>query len=644
MQTKTINPYDEWLRPPMSFSGHRARFLAQVFLMLTYLAAAGELMAQERSLVPDDTAERTAKRMAGEIYGGRFALAKTAADKTALAAEMIEAALKVQNGSADQFVLLRIARDVALGAGDAPTALAAVKELVQRFEVAAATLTAETFLAAAQQATMSGQRKAVAEAGPSVLAQLSQADEHELAIRVCEAAREAAQKAREFKLAADLSGRLPELRRMQKEFQTYREALAVMEDDPAQPGANLTAGRYLCLVKGDWQRGVPMLALGSDADLRSVALLELRGAASADAQTVIGDAWWDAAETRPGDERDLLRLRAGSWYRQAAPSVAGGLAGMKIKQRLDAISKLGREIPAASSPPATLQKSPPLAIAPFDEKAATQYQAAWAKHLNVPVLWTNTIGMRFVLIPPGEFDMEATEKETVRLLDEAKARVQKSPGGDLERLPSEAPKHRVRITRPYYAGIWEVTQAEYERVMGTNPSRLKGNPSRPVEHVSWSEAVDFCRRLGELAEEKKAGAVYRLLTEAEWEYACRAGTTTQYRSGDDEGILGQYAWWANNSAGRTQPVGQLRPNAFGLFDMWGNVWEWCADWHADDRYANSSPEDPTGPDSGSSRVLCGGSWRTTLRDYSAPRIITSAPPEERSSAWGFRVAKMTGGT
>jgi len=231
MQTKTINPYDEWLRPPMSFSGHRARFLAQVFLMLTYLAAAGELMAQERSLVPDDTAERTAKRMAGEIYGGRFALAKTAADKTALAAEMIEAALKVQNGSADQFVLLRIARDVALGAGDAPTALAAVKELVQRFEVAAATLTAETFLAAAQQATMSGQRKAVAEAGPSVLAQLSQADEHELAIRVCEAAREAAQKAREFKLAADLSGRLPELRRMQKEFQTYREALAVMEDD-----------------------------------------------------------------------------------------------------------------------------------------------------------------------------------------------------------------------------------------------------------------------------------------------------------------------------------------------------------------------------------------------------------------------------
>jgi formylglycine-generating enzyme required for sulfatase activity len=636
MQTKTINPYDEWLGPTMSFSGHRARFLAQVFLTLTYLAVGGELMAQERSPAPEEAAEQTAKRMAGEIYGGRFALAKTAADKTALAAEMIEAALKVQNGSADQFVLLRIARDVALGAGDAPTALAAVKELVQRFEVAAATLTAETFLAAAQQATMSGQRKAVAEAAPSVLAQLSQADEHELAIRVCEAAREAAQKAREFKLAADLSGRLPELRRMQKEFQTYREALAVMEDDPAQPGANLTAGRYLCLVKGDWQRGVPMLALGSDADLRSVALLELRGAASADAQTVIGDAWWDAAETRPGDERDLLRLRAGSWYRQAAPSVAGGLAGMKIKQRLDAISKLGREIPAASSPPEPPQ-TPPLAIAPFDEKAGKQHQAAWAKHLKVPVLWTNSIGIRFVLIPPGEFDMGSTAEEVARLLDEAKR--DKAPHWYLDSLPREAPGHRVKITKPFYLGSCELTQAEYERVTGSNPSNFKGNPNCPVEGVNWDEASAFCRKLGELAQERATGTAYRLPTEAEWEYACRAGTTTRYNLGDSPEVLTMSVWWGRTSPGRPQPVGRLRPNAWGLYDMHGNVWEWCQDWYANNYYGLSPPENPSGPAAGQQRVCRGGGWNDDRTFYCRASYRGGRAPGDRNSYRGFRVAR-----
>ena len=140
----------------------------------------------------------------------------------------------------------------------------------------------------------------------------------------------------------------------------------------------------------------------------------------------------------------------------------------------------------------------------------------------------------FRVIPPGEFDMGATEEEVARLLQEAKAR--KEPAWYIARLPSEAPKHRVRITRPYYAGIYEVTQAEYERVLGTNPSHFKGNPIRPIEEVTWHDAVEFCRRLSEAPQEKTAGATYRLLTEAEWEYACRAGTTTRFSFGDDAGV------------------------------------------------------------------------------------------------------------
>ena len=396
-----------------------------------------------------------------------------------------------------------------------------------------------------------------------------------------------------------------------------------MDDNPTEPAANLAAGCYLCFVKGNWNRGVAMLALGSDEPLKAVALMELRGAASADEQAAIGDAWWDVAEARQGDERDTLRLRAGFWYRQAEPSVAGGLVGLKIKQRLEAIAKLDREIPAAPLPPAT-PRTPPLAIAPFDEPTAKQHQAAWAKHLKVPVLWTNSIGMRFALIPPGEFDTGSAGEGAL-------------PGTGPGQLPADAARHRVRITRPYYAGIYEVTQAEYERVMGANPSRLKGN-LRPVEDVNWHDAAEFCRRLSEAPKERAVEAVYRLLTEAEWEHACRAGATARHHLGDDEETLGQYAWWAKNSSGRTQPVGQLRPNAFGLFDMYGNVWEWCADWHADE-YVKSSAEDPTGPASGTSRVLRGGSWRTTFRDYAQSRTATSARPDARSSAWGFRVGR-----
>jgi len=118
--------------------------------------------------------------------------------------------------------------------------------------------------------------------------------------------------------------------------------------------------------------------------------------------------------------------------------------------------------------------------------------------------------------------------------------------------------------------------------------------------VSWEDAVEFCRKLSELPAERAAGFAYRLPTEAEWEYACRAGTTTAYSFGDDSAELGEYAWYAENSGGRTQPVGQKKPNPWGLYDMHGNVWEWCQDWHA--AYPTGSVTDPTGPSSGSFRV------------------------------------------
>jgi formylglycine-generating enzyme required for sulfatase activity len=259
--------------------------------------------------------------------------------------------------------------------------------------------------------------------------------------------------------------------------------------------------------------------------------------------------------------------------------------------------------------------APPPAVAPFDEKKAKEHQQAWAKHLGVPVAMTNSIGMKLVFIPPGEFEM-GSPKELIE--EELKAQ-----GDDpwyKEHLPGEGPQHRVRITKPFYLGVYEVTQEEYQRVMGKNPSEfsatgkgkdeVSGRDTKrfPLENVSWDDAVEFCRKLSERPEEKAAGRTCRLPSEAQWEYACRAGSTTRYCFGDQESGLDELAWYGVNSGGATHPVGEKKPNAWGLYDMHGNVWEWCQDWYDKDYHDNSPTDDPSGPPGGSGRVIRGGGW------------------------------------
>jgi len=616
----------------MPFSRHP--MLVPIVLMATCIAA-GELAAQPKTPIPDAQAQQTAKKAAGELFAERLKQAKTTAEKTVLATDMMDAAGRVQAGSADQYVLLKIARDVAAATGDAATALQAVERLLEQFDDSAAELIGDTLLTAARQATTSTQHKAVAEAALSIGEKLADADQYETALRLCEAARSSAQRAKLFPLAKELTARIEETKRQQLLSEDYRKALSVLDDKPTDPAANLAAGRHLCFVKGNWERGVPMLALGSDAVLKAAAIKDLREADSADEQAAIGDAWWDLAETKQGEERDMLRLRAGFWYRQAGPKLAEGLVGLKIKQRLADIGKLGSEI-TMSPQTATSSQAPGPAIAPFDERAAKQHQMLWAKYLKVPVVATNSLGMRMVLIPPGEFEMGSSQEEVIRLLEEA--RQQNAPTSYGERVPAEAPKHRVKITKPFYLGLCEVTQEQYVRLMGKNPSKFQGVPNRPVEQLDWSNAMEFCRKLSELPPEKSAGAVYRLPTDAEWEYACRAGTTTRYSFGDDAAMLDRYAWFSNNSGGSTQAVGQLRANAFGLFDMHGNVWEWCADWYDPGYYANSPADDPSGPTSGANRLGRGGSWREYAERCRAAYRLNFMP-DNRFHSLGFRVSR-----
>ena len=221
-----------------------------------------------------------------------------------------------------------------------------------------------------------------------------------------------------------------------------------------------------------------------------------------------------------------------------------------------------------------------------------------------PMTVTNSIGMTFVLIPPGEFRMGSDDKEAYK---------------------DEKPVHTVRLTQAFFLGKYEVTQGQWQAVMGMNPSLFPGDANRPVEQVSWDNVQGFIRRLNA----QEGGAQYRLPTEAEWEYAARAGTTTAYSFGNDARQLGEYAWYDNNADGKTHPVGQKKPNAWGLHDMYGNVWEWVQDWYTN--YAAGSAVDPAGPSSGSLRVVRGGSWvngagegRSAARGL-APRLPLRQP-------------------
>lgn len=226
----------------------------------------------------------------------------------------------------------------------------------------------------------------------------------------------------------------------------------------------------------------------------------------------------------------------------------------------------------------------------------------------------NNLGMEFIYIKPGTFMMGSPSHEKGRYNNEK--------------------QHQVTLTRGFYMQTTEVTQGQWKAVMGSNPSRFKGD-DLPVEQISWNDVQEFIRRLNQ----REGGDKYRLPTEAEWEYACRAGRTTRFSFGDDESRLGEYAWYDGNSGSRTHPVAQKKPNAWGLYDMHGNVWEWCQDRYGD--YPSGSVTDPEGPSSGSYRVIRGGSW------VNEPRFVRSANrgrsyPDYRNYNLGFRLLRRTG--
>jgi formylglycine-generating enzyme required for sulfatase activity/Leucine-rich repeat (LRR) protein len=314
----------------------------------------------------------------------------------------------------------------------------------------------------------------------------------------------------------------------------------------------------------------------------------------------------------------------------------------------------GRQAMGGASWNGSQADAPPAAIAPFAAAQARAHQEAWAKYIDVPVEFTNSIGMKFRLIPPGEFTMGSSREEIASSLKQGDWWVN-------ERLPGERPPHLVEITRAFYLGQTNVTVGQFRKFVnatgyktqaeqlggalrwfpdghwGMDPDSNWPNPGfaqtdeHPVVCVSWNDAAEFCNWLSK--QEEKA---YRLSTEAEWEYSCRAGSTTRWSFGDNEGDLFNYGRFGSSLQGPTSPVGGLKENSWGLHDMHGNAWEWCQDVYDANYYRTSPPKDPAGPADGKHRVARGGT-------FSSPPVICRCAfrghedPDHRDNTCGFRV-------
>ncbi|MBN1507197.1 MAG: formylglycine-generating enzyme family protein [Sedimentisphaerales bacterium] len=336
---------------------------------------------------------------------------------------------------------------------------------------------------------------------------------------------------------------------------------------------------------------------------------------------------------------DWRVLRGGSWdsggryCRSAfrswnAPGLGYNGLGLRLGRTILAGSRPSAEsLPSDLESVADAQYVSLAGLAPGSEEAQAR-QAQAVQELGLP-LEVKTRQTRIVLrlIPAGTFTMGSPTSEPWRSSD-------------------EGPQHQVTLTKSFYCGKFEVTQGQWQEVMGSNPSRRKSaGLDAPVEQVSWEKCQTFLTQLCQ--KEGVAYGTYRLLTEAEWEYACRAGTTTAYYFGDNASVpgeynkasvLGEYAWYSQNYQETTHPVGQKKPNAFGLYDMHGNVSAWCQDWYDSGYYGVSPGTDPLGPPSGIYRVHRGSSWF----DYAA--ISRSASryrdtPDNRFDVVGLRLAR-----
>ncbi len=401
-------------------------------------------------------------------------------------------------------------------------------------------------------------------------------------------------------------------------YLTSEQATALLEaggqrqaaEEAAQQQAATEAERQRAAEEAERQRAVAeaerQRAAAEAERQRAAAEAERRRAEEAERQRAAAE----AERQRAAEEAERQRAAVEA-ERQRAEEAERQRAAAEV-ERQRAAEEAERQRAAAEAERRRAEEAERQRAAAEAERQRQAQEAARQREANELV---NTIGMEFVRIEAGTFRMGV-------------------PTGRAGRS-DERSLHTVRVTQPFYLGKYEVTQGQWRTVLGNNPSHFADcGDTCPVENVSWEDAQAFIAALNV----REGITAYRLPTEAEWEYATRAGTRTAYSFGNRPRQLGAYAWYGDNSGNTTHPVGSKRPNDWGLYDLHGNVWEWVADWYDD--YPSGRVTDPQGPSSGTRRIIRGGGW-----GYDAPDCRSgtrgTGPPTSRSGSVGFRLARTS---
>ena len=580
--------------------------------------------------------------------------ATTPSEKRSLAEELRKLARNSSELPHEQFVLLRKATELAADGGDLASALASLSVILEEYEIDSLTARQEIIARFAKIAVSSSDFELLVGAENKLIRDGRRAGRYREALEIAEFLNDTCQKSGGLKWRKAVVETRNDLRLLHQEFLAVDTAWATLMTEPDNAAANLRAGRWLCLERNDWPVGLPLIVKSRHATLAPAAEQDLAAPTVSEEILACADRWHELGMASEVD-RGLL-VRAAYWYQLALP-LASGLAKAKIDKRLEDIRgrpELAERLDdGAWRPPSgsTIAGGPPLAIAPFDSSQAKVHQAVWARHLGTTIERTNSVDGKLILIPPGEFLLGSNDEQVEAALlvaeklnanDQIKTRI----------ATAEQPQHRVVIDKPFYLGATEVTIGQFRRFAAATGYITEDEKAdkasnylspgysvtqnSPAARLTWNDAMAYCKWLSE-----KEKAVYRLPTEAEWEYACRAGTITQYSFGDDHSELGKYAWYDVNAGGKSHPVGTKLPNAFGLHDMHGNVHEWCQDFYDDASYHRSLSKSPASlpRKSSSDRVLRGGFWDQHASYCRSASRANSPPSFPHYINYGFRCVR-----
>ncbi len=570
--------------------------ITTVFLIAAFFSVV--LLSQDaKSPLPAADEIKAAMATVKDVFKDEYKNLKTPESRTELAKKLLGQAADPANNPAMVYVLITESARIAGEAGNIAAVSEASKLIAAKFAGDLLPLRIKMFELA---------EKSSARPTPELLSTLADeylkladeamlADDFSTVSILCTSADAVAKKAKNTALITKAADKKKAAAEAVNGLKSVSVAIEKLKANPDDPDANLAVGKYICFSKGDWDKGLPMLAKGSDKDYKEAVELDL--AAKDTASTMkSADKWWDVADKEKSKPaKSAIMSRAATQYQKILPEL-GGLDKVKVEKR---VTQAASDAEVSGIQPKATPGSEYL-IVDLATRSVTSSASAPVGLLTKDTFKTDKLVMR--RIPAGSFMMGETGKQ-----------------------------HKVNLTKDFYIGVFEVTQGQWEKVMKANPSAFKNvGKGGPVDSVSWIDCQEFIKKLN-----SKSAQVFRLPTEAEWEYACRAGTEGEKY---DENIA-EICWYDKNSDKITHEVGKKKPNSWGLYDALGNVWERCSDWLGD--YPTGEVTDPTGPAKGSFRVHRGASFdRDSGYCRSYRRNLNDRDYE--GSCFGFRLALSIG--